>query len=819
MIRSLAFFILVWFPLHGFARAADALAVLPASFELAGPAARQTIVVERKTGTDFVGDLTENATFTADPEGIVKVEHGIVIPVADGEVTITARQGENSAGAHVVVRGMKSPAPSSFRNHVQPILAKAGCSLGACHGAAAGQGGFKLSLRGYDDEGDYFTITHAAVGRRITPADPARSLLLLKPTNAVPHKGGERFKPGSAEWQTIVEWIANGTPAPSTKDARITRIEVLPPVVRLQDAQKQQVIVRAYFDDGHSEDVTRNAKFTATDQSVANVDENGVVTVVGHGESAISAWYLSKIATGSVTAPYPNAIAANAFGEAPSRNWIDQLVLEKLRSLNLPPSPRCSDYEFIRRAFIDTVGILPAPSEVRAFVADDRSDKRDRLIGQLLERPEFVDYWTYKWSDLLLVTKRKLKPVAMWAYYKWVRDQVATNTPWDVFARRLLTAQGSSIENGAANYFVIHQDPRELAETTSLTFLGFSMNCAKCHNHPMEKWTNDDYYGFANLFSRVRFKNGGTDGDNVVFATNEGELVQPLTGKPQRPRPLDGERLPLDAAGDRRVALVEWLTSRDNFYFKRSIVNRIWANFFGVGLVENVDDIRASNPASNEPLFSAAADFLASHGFDLKLLMREILQSETYQRSSVPVAGNETDTRFHSRYYPRRLMAEVLHDAISQATGVPTVFKTRAVSEEGENPLQFPIGWRAVQLPDANTDNYFTKAFGRPDRELTCECERTAEPSVTQALHLSNGTTINQKLSAKDGFMAKVTAANRPVDESLEEMYLAAVARPPSAHERERLGKVIAAAGEDRRAALEDVFWALLSSREFLFNH
>ncbi|HEX5176811.1 MAG TPA: DUF1549 and DUF1553 domain-containing protein, partial [Chthoniobacteraceae bacterium] len=574
-----------------------------------------------------------------------------------------------------------------------------------------------------------------------------------------------------------------------------------------------------YFNDGHSEDVTRNAKFTATDQSVANVDENGVVTVVGHGESAISAWYLSKIATGSVTVPYPNVIAADAFRDAPSRNWIDQLVLEKLRSLNLPPSPRCSDYEFIRRAFIDTIGILPTPSEVRAFVADGRSDKRDRWIAQLLERPEFVDYWTYKWSDLLLVTKRKLKPVAMWAYYKWVRDQVATNTPWDVFAGRLLTAQGSSIENGAANYFVIHQDPRELAETTSLTFLGFSMNCAKCHNHPMEKWTNDDYYGFANLFSRVRFKNGGADGENVIFATNEGELVQPLTGKPQPPRPLDGERLPLDAGGDRRIALVEWLTSPDNFYFKRSIVNRIWANFFGVGLVENVDDIRASNPASNERLFSAAADFLASHRFDLKALMREILQSETYQRSSVPVAGNETDTRFHSRYYPRRLMAEVLHDAIAQAAGVPTVFKTRAVSEEGEKPLQFPAGWRAVQLPDANTDNYFTKAFGRPDRELTCECERTAEPSVTQALHLSNGTTINEKLSAKDGFIAKLIAADRPVNESLEEMYLAAIARPPSPHERERLSKVVGEAGEDRRAAFEDIFWALLSSREFLFNH
>jgi hypothetical protein len=816
--RSLAF-VCSAFLATSVAGAAEELAIFPAEFELHGSAARQLIVVERKSGADFVGDISGEATLTAEPANIVKIENGVVVPLSDGETVLTARHDGKETTARVVVRGMKTPAPASFRNHVQPILAKAGCSLGACHGAAAGQGGFKLSLRGYDDEGDYLTITHAAVGRRITPADPARSLLLLKPTNAVPHKGGERFKPGSAEWQTIVEWIANGTPGPSPNDARIAGIEVLPPVVRLPEGGKQQVIVRAHFNDGRIEDVTRNAKFTATDQSVANVDDNGLITVVGHGESAVSAWFLSKIATGSVTAPFANALASSAFTEAPARNWIDQLVLDKLRSLNLPPSPRCSDHEFIRRAFLDTIGVLPTPAEVREFIADTSNDRRDRWIARLLERPEFVDYWTYKWSDLLLVTKRKLKPVAMWAYYKWVRDQVATNTPWDRFARNLLTAQGSTLENGAANYFVIHQDPRELAETTALTFLGFSMNCAKCHNHPMEKWTNDDYYGFANLFSRVRFKNGREDGENVIFATNEGELVQPLTGQPQPPRPLDGEALAFDAAGDRRIALVEWLTSRDNFYFKRSIVNRIWANFFGVGLVENVDDIRASNPASNEPLFSAAAEFLASHRFDLKLLMREILQSETYQRSSVPVPGNEADARFHSRYYPRRLMAEVLHDAIAQATGVPTVFKTRAVSEEGEKPLQFPAGWRAVQLPDANTDNYFTKAFGRPDRDLTCECERTAEPSVTQALHLSNGTTINEKLAAKDGFIAKLVAANRPVDEALDEMYLAAVARPPSAHERERLRAVIAAAGTDQRAALEDIFWALLSSREFLFNH
>jgi hypothetical protein len=396
---------------------------------------------------------------------------------------------------------------------------------------------------------------------------------------------------------------------------------------------------------------------------------------------------------------------------------------------------------------------------------------------------------------------------------------VASNTPWDEFARQLLTAQGSTLENGAANFFVIHPDPREAAETTSLTFLGFSMNCAKCHNHPMEKWTNNDYFGFANLFSRVRQKNGAQEGDSIIFAAADGELVQPLTGKPQAPRPLEGEPLAPDFSGDRREALAAWLTSPDNFYFKRSIVNRVWANFFGVGLVENVDDIRASNPASNEKLFTAAGDFLVRNGWDLKVLMREILRSETYQRSSVALPENKADARFYSRYYPRRLMAEVLHDAIAQVTEVPTQFKTRNPNDAGDKPTPFPLGWRATQLPDAGTDSYFTQAFGRPARELTCECERTAEPSVAQALHLANGDTINQKLTAKESSVGKAVAMNQPVEAAIERAYLAALSRLPTQAESARISKVFAEAKEDRRLLLEDVYWVLLSSREFLFNH
>ena len=708
----------------------------------------------------------------------------------------------------------------SFRNHVQPILAKTGCSSGACHGAAAGQGGFKLSLRGYDNEGDYLTLTRGAFGRRINTQDPARSLLLMKTTSAVPHKGGERFKVHSPEWETLVEWVAQGAQGPKADDVKIERIEVLPPTVKLKAGQVQQFAVKAHFSDGHSEDVTRYAKYTATNQTVVNVDDLGKVTVVGHGESAVTAWFLQKITFATVESPFENNVAPEVFTGAPRRNWIDDLVLEKLRELNIPPSARCTDEEFLRRVYLDTIGVLPTAGEVRAFLADANAGKRDRAIDQVLKRPEFTDYWAYKWSDLLLVTKRKLPLPAVWAYYKWIRDQVATNTPWDQFARRLLMARGSTLENGAANYFVMTPDPRDMSEKTSVTFLGISTNCARCHNHPMEKWTNNDYYGYANLFARVRFKNGtGGDGDRIVFAADDGDLVQPLTGKPQTPRPLAGKMLAQDFSGDRREALVEWLTAPENPYFSRAITNRVWANFFGVGLVEAVDDIRETNPASNEALFSAAAKWLRDNRYDLRALMREILQSETYQRSSVPLPGNKDDSRFYSRYYPKRLMAEVLHDAVAQVTQVPTIFKTKNPYDQGDKGDAFPVGWRAVQLPDANTDSYFTRVFGRPLREQTCECERTEEPNVTQALHIANGDTLNAKLRDATSIAAKVIASNQPLAQWLDDAYLAALGRKATAGEVQSVEGALAGAKEEKRAVIEDVLWALMSSREFIFNH
>jgi len=794
----------------------DTITVLPGDFTLSGPAARQTLVVERLRAGTASGQIEEVEYSSSEP-AVVKVEDGVAVPVANGKATITARAGGRAAPVRVAVRDMDKPFQQSFRNHVQPVIARFGCSSGACHGAAAGKNGFKLSLRGYDDDGDYFAITRHASGRRINLADPGHSLLLLKPTSAVPHKGGVRFGPDSREYRVLAEWVAAGAPPPRADDPRIDRIEILPPHVTLRPGEKQQFLVRAHFSDGSVHDATPWAKYTASDNTVAVPDEWGRVKVTGNGEGAITAWYLQKIAIATVSVPYGNDVAPDVFAKAPRRNFVDDLVLEKLRSLNLPPSPRSEDAEFLRRAFLDTIGTLPTPEEARGFLAEPN---RDRLIESLLARPEFVDYWTFKWSDLLLVSTKRLSLPSMWAYHTWVRNQVASNAPWDAVARQIVTAKGGTLENGAGNFYLLHDDPTEMAETLSQAFLGMSIQCAKCHNHPMEKWTNDQYFAFANLFSRVRAKNTPRAGNVAIYSAPDGELLQPRTGKPQPPTPLDAPPVAADDPRDRREPLADWLVSRDNPYFSRSIVNRVWANFTGVGLVEAVDDMRKTNPPSNEKLLAALANHLADARFDLKSLMRVILQSETYQRSSRPLKENASDRRFYARSYPRRLMAEVALDTLSQVTGAPTEFAEDTFLENRKPAYSYPLGWRAIQLPDSKVGSTFLKAFGRAERVITCECERTAEPSMAQALHLANGDTLNQKLRAKGNRITKLLEANTADDKIVEEAYLAALSRFPTDGEKSKILAILGEAKPDqKREAVEDLYWGLLSSKEFLFNH
>ena len=718
-----------------------------------------------------------------------------------------------------------SDRPLSFRHDVLPVLSKAGCNSGGCHGALAGKGGFRLSLNAYDPATDHYNITRENRGRRIEFADPARSLFVIKPTAAVRHKGGKPLHEDSDAYKLLIEWIQQGAPGPSTDDTKLNRIELSPALSQLNKGDTQPLTVHAFFSDGTKRDVTRWARFTPTDATIAEVDEaTGLAKVIGYGEGAISVWYSGQIALARITSPWPSVIPDEVFARTPKRNVIDKRVIEQLRRLNLKPSKPSSDSEFIRRVYLDVVGMLPTPQETKAFLADTSETKRDDLIEKLLAQPEFVDYWAYRLSDLFLISSKKLRPLALKAYYDWLRGEIEKITPWDQLVRQVVAAKGDTLKNGAANFYSIHQDPETMAENVSQAFMSLSINCAKCHNHPLEKWTNDQYYSFANLFARVRAKGWGGDsrsgdGARTLFIADRGDLIQPRTGKPQPAAPLDGQAIASDSTEDRREALADWLTSPENPYFTRSIANRVWASFFGRGIVEPVDDLRISNPASNEPLLQAISEHLAKNDYDLKSLMRLILRSETYRRSSTPLPENEGDQKYYSRYYPRRLMAEVLQDAITSVTRVSPKYNRITLSDGStEGTSLYREGTRALQLSDSSVTSYFLKTFGRNEREITCECERSNKPSMVQVLHLSNGDTLNNNLRSKQSRVnTMITQSNGDI---IDEAYLLCLSRRPSDSERKRLQNIFEVTPEtERRGVVEDLFWALMTSREFLFQH
>lgn len=806
---------------------AESVRILPSTITLPHAGSSQTVIVEQFDGDMAAGPLPGAQELQSSDPQVVRVEGARLVAAEPGTARVfLAGQPEVACNVTVSSGGEASPA-WSFRHHVVPVFSRHGCNAGACHGALAGKGGFRLSLRGYDPERDWFNIVEQQRGRRVEPTMPATSLLLTKPTTAVPHKGGLRLEPESADYRVVAEWIAAGARPPQDNDPVLERLEVFPATATLQAGSAQPLVVRACYSDGREEDVTRWAKFSSASEAVATVSEDGTISVVGPGEGAVMVWFSSQIVMARISVPYDHDIDPFEFVNAPRRNFIDELVLDQLRRLNLRPSPRCDDATFIRRAFLDTIGVLPTSGEVRAFLTDPDPKKRDRLIDELLERPEFVDYVTYLRSDLLLINGTQLRPEAVKSYYQWIRGHVEQNTPWDRFVRELLTAKGSSLENGATNFFALHQSPEDMAENVSQAFLGLSIGCARCHNHPLEKWTNDQYYGFASLFARVRAKGWGGDprsgdGRRTLVSVDSGELVQPRTGEPQPPAPLDGDPIPFDAPGDRREVLADWMVAPDNPLFARSITNRVWKQLMGVGLVEDVDDMRASNPASNEELLVAASQCLVSHQFDLKSLIREILQSETYQRSSVPLPENAADDRCYSRYFTRRLMAEVLLDATSQVTGVPSEFTHIVYPGADRTPTDlYPKGTRAIQLQDSAVESYFLQTFGRNQRRITCECERSDEPSVVQVLHLSNGDTLNGKLRAPDNridqWLKEFPDAAAGL---LDEIYLSTLSRYPTDAEQQELTELLSeSATEDRRELVEDILWSILTSREFVFNH
>jgi hypothetical protein len=713
----------------------------------------------------------------------------------------------------------------SFLNDVMPLFTRLGCNQGACHGKGSGQNGFRLSLRGYAPEMDFEWLTREFNGRRVSAAAPEESLLLRKPLGLAPHEGGTLFTAGSRAHQVFLAWLRAGMPGPAKTDPRLRKLVLLPGNRTLRPGQELPLLVRAEYSDGQTRDVTWMSKFDSNDPGMAEVDADGLVRVRRHGETAIRASFQGFVAVVILTAPFEQTLDPARLAQ--HNNFIDEHVFNKLGVLRIDPSDGCGDAEFLRRAFLDTIGILPTPAEVRTFLADKRPERRARLIDGLLDRPEFVDYWALQLGDLFQNRKERDHDVrgtkGVRAFHDWLRKQVAVNRPWDELARDVLTASGSATEHPAVGYFIVtvgeHQEAERSEVTASVAqaFLGTRIGCAQCHNHPLEKYTQDDYYHFAGFFSRIRLERHDPKTSKPTLLHIRGRdakeseakapvgVVQPRTGQFLKPQPLDRSTPAIAPGDDPRVALAAWITDPKNEYFSGAMVNRLWRHFLGVGLVEPVDDLRASNPPTNPQLWTALNKEFVSHRFDLKHLMRLILNSRTYQLASATRPGNKADTRFYSHYYARRLPAEVLLDALSQSTGVPDQFPG------------YPVGLRAGQLPDPGLSSYFLSLFGRSERVTACACERNGDVTMPQLLHLQNGGSVVQKIQSGEGRLAQLLKNRKSDDEIIDELFLASLSRLPSAKERGTLRQALA--DGDKEEAFRDVFWALLNSKEFSFNH
>jgi hypothetical protein len=711
----------------------------------------------------------------------------------------------------------------SFLNDVIPLFTRLGCNQGACHGKGSGQNGFRLSLRGYAPEWDYVSLTREFAGRRINQAVPEASLLLQKPLGMAPHEGGKLIAAGSREQRLLLDWVRAGAPGPNPEDSAARSLEVLPGSRVLKIGQELQLAVQAEYSDGQRKDVTWLTQFDSNDGNVASVSPTGLVKVVRPGETAVRAAFQGQVAVIVVTAPHDKAVPANLLTSR--NNFIDDHVFKKLGALGIEPSELCSDEVFLRRVFLDAIGLLPAPEEVRAFLSDKAQDKRARLIDRLLERPEFVDFWTLQLSDLFQNRKESDHDVrgtkGVRAFYEWLRRQVAVNRPWDELCRDVITARGTTAENPAVGYFIVTVGEQREAHMSNVvaaaaqSFLGTRVGCAQCHNHPLEKYTQDDYFHFAGFFSRIKLERkeprlGPTTLTVSAPDPNQNKnpvgVSQPRTGQFLKPQPLDRSALEVKAGDDPRAVLARWMTGPKNESFAGAMVNRLWAHFFAVGLVEPVDDLRASNPPTNPELWKALVSEFVSHKFDRKHMIRLILNSRAYQLSSATRASNEKDTRHYSHYYARRLPAEVLLDALARSTGVPDHFPG------------YPVGLRAVQLPDPSLQSYFLSLFGRSERITACACERTGDVTMPQLLHLQNGESVLQKIGSPQGRLAALLKTKMTDNDIVEELFMASLGRHPRENERATIQRTFAA-GENRDAVLRDVFWAILNSREFSFNH
>ena len=780
----------------------------PPAVTLVGPMNPQQLRVS-VSADDRLVDATTRAMFTSSNSDVVVVSaNGIIRPSGNGTATVVASVDGESFSVPVAVTRAVDEWPVSFVNDIGPLLSKAGCNSGSCHGKQAGRNGFKLSLFGFDPQFDFRALASESRGRRVFPAAPERSLLLAKASNQIPHGGGQRFAEDSREYQQVLQWIRQGMQLSKPDEPTLAGILMTPSARVLQPLETQRVIVTADYSDGSTRDVTHLALYASNVDSTATVDDHGVVNTSDlGGEAAIMASYMGFVSKCRISVPMnPTDAPVTELATWNTEHFIDRLVADKWRKLNLAPSAPCDDATFLRRASLDCIGRLPDVAEVRSFLSDNSTDKRRRLIMALLERDEYADYQAVQWADLLHVNSEQLGPKNAMLFDRWLREVFRDDLPFDEFIRRLMTAQGSTFSELPVNFYKAFPKPNDRTIAVSQIFLGVRLECAQCHHHPYEKWGQDDFYGLAAFFPRLQFKNG-TGGEQLLFAGVRGDVKHPGSGEIMIPQVLGGEPLEETELSDRRAHLAEWMTSRDNPFVARTLVNRVWAHFMGRGLVEPVDDMRDTNPATNEELLDALAAEFVSHDFEIKHLIRTITSSRVYSLSSLPKEWNVRDTDNFSRAYRKRLPAEVLLDAVNDVTGTEPTF-------DGAPP-----GTRAVQLWNNRLPSVFLDVFGRPERKTVCECERTSDTSLAQVLHLMNAAPVNDRIVSPTGRAAKLAGSEATTDEIITELYLAALNRNPQPAELEASRKAFNSPDSNRRQATEDVLWALINTAEFVLNH
>ncbi|MEL0095905.1 MAG: DUF1549 and DUF1553 domain-containing protein [Planctomycetaceae bacterium] len=804
LLRNLALFTFILTTAVSSAAELVEINVYPENIDLSNSRDRQRLIVQARFADGLTEDVTEQATLTSANAEVLRKDGYTFFPAADGETTVNVEYQGKAVQIPAKVQNSGVTPPISYTLDVMPVFLKANCNTGSCHGAARGKDGFRLSLYGFDVNGDYNRITRDFSSRRINLAFPEDSLLLTKGAGVVPHTGGTRFRKGDELYETVHEWLRDGAVIDQGEIPTVTKVDIYPKGAVLNgEGAQQKITVRAYYSDGTDRDVTHLAYFSSNNDNSAIIEQDGVVTAQNRGEAFIMARFdTHTVGTHFIVLPKNLEFAWN---ELPENNYIDTHMHNKFKNLRIIPSELCTDEEFIRRVTLDVTGRLPTVDEYNAFLADVDPKKRDKLVDELLTRKEFVEIWVMKWAELLTIrTTNQISYKSMLLYYTWLQERVANNVPMNVMVQELLGSNGGTFANAATNYYQNETNTLKVAENVAQVFMGMRMQCAQCHNHPFDRWTMDDYYSFAAFFSQIGRKRGEDPREIIVFNSGSGEVRHPVGNRVMAPKFLGGET-PDVAGKDRRQVMANWLASDENPFFSQNLSNIVWAHFFGKGIIQEVDDVRISNPPVNKELLDALSQKLREYNYDFKKLVRDICTSRTYQLSTKTNETNEKDTTNFSHATLRRMRAEVLLDAITQVTTTSNKFPG------------LPSGARAVQIANGNTSTYFLTTFGRAKRETVCSCEVKMEPNLSQALHMLNGDTVNAKVT-QGGLVATRLGEEVPHEKIVEEIYIRCLTRKPTEKELTNLMELVSQE-ENKQQALEDVFWALLNSREFVFNH